>query len=105
VSDFNIINESYENYKYNLDLSEGDKKNADLSEFLKKLTIHLDKKKMRLDLIKDFVDQPAEFELGNKDYLDKDKMHDLFQNKYAGKKIFTLRSQCGTSCAVLRWKP
>lgn len=105
VSDFKLINDYYENYKYNLDLNEGGKKNADLSEFLRKIKLYLDKKKMRLPLIKDLVELPAEVELGTKDYLDKDKMHDLFQNKYAEKKIFALRSQCGTSCAVLRWEP
>jgi hypothetical protein len=105
ISDFKLLNNYYENYKYNLDLNAGDQKNADLSEFLKELDLHLNKKKMRLPLIKDLVELPAEVELGIKDYLDKDKMHDLFQNKYAEKKIFALRSQCGTSCAVLRWEP
>ena len=46
----------------------------------------------------------AEVKLGPKDYLDKDVMKNLFQIKYAEKKIFSLRSQCGTSCAVSRWE-
>jgi hypothetical protein len=102
VKDFKLLNGFYDKYKYNLDLSNDNDNNADLSELLKELTSHLDKKKMRLPLINGLVEMPAEVELGPKDYLNKDKMHDLFQNKYAEKKIFALRSQCGTSCAVLQ---
>lgn len=101
ISNFKLINEYYENYKYNLDLNEGNKKNADLSEFLKKIRLHLDAKKIRLPLIKDLEEMQVDVKLGPKDYLDKDVMKNLFQIKYAEKKIFALRSQCGTSCAVL----
>tara|TARA_R110002167_G_scaffold94282_2_gene251920 strand:+ start:44818 stop:46560 length:1743 start_codon:yes stop_codon:yes gene_type:complete len=105
ISNFKLINEAYENYKYNLDLNEGDKKNADLSEFLKKINLHLDAKKIRLPLIRSLEEMQADVNLGPKDYLDKDVMENLFKVKYADKKIFTLRSQCGTSCAVLRRNP
>ena len=102
VSGFKLLNGFYDKYKYNLDLSDDNDNNADSYEFLNELTSHLDKKKMRLPLINGLVGIPAEVKLGPKDYLNKDVMHDLFQNKYAEKKIFALRSQCGTSCAVLQ---
>ena len=38
----------------------------------------------------------AEITLGKNDFLDKDVMQDLFQNKYTDKRIFCLRSQCNT---------
>ena len=78
---------------------------ADLSEFLKKINLHLDAKKIRLPLIRSLEEMQADVNLGPKDYLDKDVMENLFKVKYADKKIFTLRSQCGTSCAVLRRNP
>tara|TARA_R110002126_G_scaffold30602_4_gene99833 strand:+ start:10707 stop:12452 length:1746 start_codon:yes stop_codon:yes gene_type:complete len=106
ISDFKLIEGFYETYKYNLDLENDEENQADLSEFLKAIEMHLDKKKVRLPLIKDLDEIVAEVKLGPKEYLDKDVMKNLFQNKYADKKIFALRSQCGKlTCAVLRWKP
>jgi hypothetical protein len=105
VSDFKLIEEFYEKYKYNLDLEKDDENQPDLSEFLNAIELHLDKKKMRLPLIKDLEEIQADVTLGPKDYLDKDVMEHLFKVKYVEKKIFILRSQCGTSCAVLRWEP
>lgn len=105
VTDFKLINEYYENYKYNLDLNEVDSEKADLSNFLNKIKEHLDDKKIRLPLIKDLEETEPDVILGPNEYLDKDVMEDLYQNKYSDKKIFSLRSQCGTSCAVLRRDP
>ncbi|MCG1035765.1 hypothetical protein KI686_05100 [Polaribacter sp. DS7-9] len=101
VSNFKLINKAYENYKYNLDLKEEGEKNADLSEFLKKINFHLDAKKNRLPLIKNLEETEPDIKLGPKEYLDKDVMKNLIKVKYADKRIFSLRSQCGTSCAVL----
>tara|TARA_R110002073_G_scaffold293194_2_gene458765 strand:+ start:41026 stop:42744 length:1719 start_codon:yes stop_codon:yes gene_type:complete len=95
VSDFKLIEGFYETYKYNLDLDNGDENQADLSEFLNELRLYLDKKKVRLPLIKDLEERVTEVKLGPNEYLDKDVMKNLFQNKYAKKKIFALRSQCG----------
>ncbi|MFY9243893.1 MAG: BT4734/BF3469 family protein [Polaribacter sp.] len=101
VSEFKLLNEWHEKYKYNLDLSIEDEEQSDLSEFLNYIKSYLDKKKIRLPLIKDLEEINAEVELGPNEYLDKDVMENLFKVKYADKKIFVLRSQCGTSCAVL----
>ncbi|MDP5092256.1 MAG: hypothetical protein NWQ17_03050, partial [Polaribacter sp.] len=101
VSDFKLLNECYEKYKYNLDLSIEDEEQSDLSEFLNYIKSYLEKKKIRLPLIKDLEEINAEVELGPNEYLDKDVMENLFKVKYADKKIFVLRSQCGTSFAVL----
>jgi hypothetical protein len=101
LSNFKLINEAYENYKYNLDLNDGDKKNSNLSEFLEKIKAHLATKKIRLPLIKNLEEMEPDIKLGPKEYLDKDVMENLLKVKYADKKIFSLRSQCGTSCAVL----
>ena len=95
VSDFKLIEGFYETYKYNLDLDNGDENQADLSEFLNQVRLYLDKKRVRLPLIKDLEERVAEVKLGPNEYLDKDVMKNLFQNKYAKKKIFALRSQCG----------
>lgn len=96
VKDFKLIEGFYKNYKYNLDLESDNENQPDLSEFLNAIETHLNKKKIRLPLIKDLDEIVAEVKLGPKDYLDKDVMKNLFQNKYADKKIFALRSQCGT---------
>lgn len=95
LSDFKLINEYYENYKYNLDLYHNNEDSADSSEFLKKIETHLNMKKIRLPLIKDLEEIEADIKLKPKDYLDKKVMQNLFQNKYTNKKIFALKSQCG----------
>jgi hypothetical protein len=95
VSDFKLINQYYEDYKYNADLYDEGEEHADKSNFLNKLTDHLNNKKIRLPLIEDLEEISAEVQLGPNEYLDKDVMEGLFQNKYAEKKIFALRSQCG----------
>ena len=100
-SDFKIFNDYYETYTYNKNLDDG---TEDSSEFLEDITRDLDKKKNRLPLIEEFDSLVPDVELGPNDYLDKDVMHDIFQNKYADKKIFFLRSQCGKLIAVSRWK-
>ncbi|WP_422159632.1 BT4734/BF3469 family protein [Polaribacter sp.] len=105
VTDFKLINEYYENYKYNLDLNEVDSEKADLSNFLNKIKEHLEDKKIRLPLIKDLEETEPDVVLGPNEYLDKDVMEDLYQKKYSDKTIFSLKSQCGTSCAVLRRDP
>ncbi|MCG1034840.1 BT4734/BF3469 family protein [Polaribacter sargassicola] len=101
-SDFKILNNYYETYTRNKEL---DDDTENLNEFLDDITDYLNKKKTRLPLIEEFDNLIPEVILGTKDYLDKDVMHDIFQNKYATKRIFLLRSQCGKLCAVSRWKP
>ena len=105
VSDFKLINTHYKNYKYNLDLLEENKNQSDKEAFLQQIKHHLKSKKNRLPLLKDLEETKADIKLGKSEYLDKKKMEDLFQNKYGDKKIFMLRSQCGTSCAVLGRNP
>lgn len=92
LSDFKILNDYYETYIRNKNL---DDDTEDPSEFLDDITKYLEKKKNRLPLIEQFDNLAPEVELGKNDYLNKDVMHDIFQNKYADKKIFFLRSQCG----------
>jgi hypothetical protein len=103
-SDFKIINGYYETYIRNKDLDDDDDDKENLSEFLDDLTEYIDKKRIRLPLIEEFDSLVPEVVLGPNDYLDKDVMHDLFQTKYADKKIFFLRSQCGKLIAVSRWE-
>ena len=95
LSDFKIINGYYETYIRNKNLYDSGDDQALLPEFIDEITDYLDKKKIRLPLIEDFDCLTSEISLGPDDYLDKDVMHDVFQNKYADKKIFILRSQCG----------
>jgi hypothetical protein len=104
LSNLKLINEVYENYKYNLDLNDGDKKNSNLSEFLEKIEAYLATKKIKLPLIKNLEEMKPDIKLGPKEYLDKEVMENLLKVKYADKRIFSLRSQCGTSCAVSGWK-
>jgi hypothetical protein len=104
LSEFKILNDYYETYKRNKDLNDIDDEPADLAEFIDNITRYTDKKKVRLPLIEEFENITPEISLGPNDYLDKDVMHDLFQNKYADKRIFFLRSQCGKLCAVSRWE-
>ena len=101
ISDFKMINDYYETYIRNKNI---DDDNQNLNEFLDDITNCLDKKKLRLPLIEKFECIVPEVSLGPDDYLDKDVMHEIFQNKYVDKKIFFLRSQCGILSAVLRWE-
>ena len=66
LSNFKLINEAYENYKYNLDLNDGEKKNSNLSEFLEKIKAHLATKKIKLPLIKNLEDMKPDIKLGPK---------------------------------------
>ncbi|MFY0603659.1 MAG: hypothetical protein JXQ93_06895 [Flavobacteriaceae bacterium] len=91
-SDFKIINDYYETYIRNKNL---DDDTENLNEFLDDITNNLDKKKLRLLLIEIFDSITPEVSLGPNDYLDKNVMHDIFQEKYADKRVFFLRSQCG----------
>jgi hypothetical protein len=95
LSDFKILNDYYETYIRNKNLDDDEDNQADMNEFLDDITRYVDKKKVRLPLIEKFENLTAEITLGPNDYLDKDVMHDLFQNKYSDKRIFFLRSQCG----------
>ncbi|APG66317.1 hypothetical protein LPB136_13455 [Tenacibaculum todarodis] len=101
LSDFKIINDYYETYIRNKNLDNG---KENLSEFLDDITRYLDKDRSRLPLIEKFDNIAPEISLGPNEYLDKDVMHKLFQNKYYDKKIFFLRSQCGKLSAVSRWE-
>ena len=91
-SDFKIINDYYETYIRNKNLNDY---TENLAEFLDDITRYLDKKKLRLPLIEKFDSITPEISLGPNDYLDKNVMHDIFQKKYADKRVFFLRSQCG----------
>ncbi|WP_282073918.1 BT4734/BF3469 family protein [Polaribacter atrinae] len=88
LSDFKILNDYYETYIRNKNLEDDENNQADLNEFLDDITGYVDKKKVRLPLIEEFDNLTAEITLGPNDYLDKDVMHDLFQNKYSDKRIF-----------------
>lgn len=105
VSDFKIINSYYEIYQRNVELHNNDNDQADLSEFLENMTDYIDKKKIRLPLIEELETIPAEITLGHNNYLDKDVMHNLFQKKYGDKRIFSLRSQCGSGKNTLAGHP
>lgn len=102
VSNFKLLNDYYETYIRNKALYEKDEDSADLSEFLDEITRYIEKKKVRLPLIEELESITSEIKLGPNEYLDKTVMHDLFQNKYADKKIFCLRSQCGKPVPSLR---
>jgi hypothetical protein len=94
-TEIKLLSDYYDTYLRNLDLEPlGDDK-ANTAEFLEDITSYMDKKKIRLPLIEELESITPEFTLGPNDYLDKNVMHDLFQNKYAVKRIFSLRSQCG----------
>lgn len=97
LSDFKLINDYYETYIRNKDLYEKDDDEANLYEFVDNVTDYIDKKKVRLPLIEELDTMASQVQLGESDYLNKDVMHHIFQNKYADKKIFCLRSQCGTT--------
>lgn len=95
ISEINLINDCYKDYKYNSDLEESDT-NQTKKHYLEKIGSHLNQKKIRLPFIKDWKEMTADVALGPSDYLDKDLMEDLFQKKYKDKRIFMLRSQCGS---------
>lgn len=105
VSDFKIINSYYEIYQRNVELHNNDNDQANLNEFLDRITSYIDEKKIRLPLIEELETIPAEITLGHNEYLDKDVMHNLFQKKYADKRIFSLRSQCGSGKNTLAGHP
>lgn len=94
-TEIKLLNDYYDTYVRHLNLEAAGNENADTSEFLDDITRYIEKKKIRLPLIKELETIKPEFTLGPNDYLDKNVMHDLFQNKYPDKKIFQLRSQCG----------
>lgn len=94
-TEIKLLNDYYDTYVRHLNLEAAGNENADTSEFLDDITRYIEKKKIRLPLIKELETIKPEFTLGPNDYLDKNVMHDLFQNKYVDKKIFQLRSQCG----------
>lgn len=96
VSDFKLLHDYHETYIRNLNLEDEEDDNADLDEFLEQITKYVDKKKVRLPLIEELDSLTSEIKLGPSDYLDKNVMEDLFQNKYGDKRIISLRSQCGT---------
>lgn len=102
VNDFKLLRDYYETYIRNKALYEKDEDSADLSEFLDEITRYIENKKVRLPLIEELESITSEIKLGKNEYLDKTVMHDLFQNKYADKKIFCLRSQCGKPVPSLR---
>jgi hypothetical protein len=105
VTDFKLLRDYYETYIRNINLLEEDEENADLAEFLDEITDYIDKKKVRLPLISELDDLESEVSLGPSEYLDKTYMTYLFQNKYASKRIFSLRSQCGTGKNTIAGNP
>lgn len=96
VEQFKLLRKLYEIYIRNRDLFDKDDDQADLTDFLDRLTVFLNKKRTRLPLIEELENLESEIKLGKSEYLDKDKMEDLFQKKYKNKRVFYLRSQCGT---------
>ncbi|QNM84325.1 hypothetical protein H9W90_08890 [Polaribacter pectinis] len=94
-TEIKLLSDYYDTYISHLNLEAEGSENADTSEFLDDITKYIEKKKIRLPLIEELETINPEFTLGPNDYLDKNVMHDLFQNKYTDKKIFHLRSQCG----------
>lgn len=94
ATDFKSLNSYYETYENNRKLMESDDDKANLSEFLDNITKYLDNKKVTLPLIKELDSVTAQVSLGPKEYLNKDVMKEIYQVKYADKRIFHLRSQC-----------
>ncbi|MFK8060495.1 MAG: BT4734/BF3469 family protein [Polaribacter sp.] len=95
VQQLKLLRKLYEIYIRNRDLFDKDDDQADLSDFLDRLTEYLNKKRTRLPLIEELENLESQIQLGPKEYLNKDKMEDLFQKKYNKKRVFYLRSQCG----------
>ncbi len=96
VQQLKLLGKLYEIYIRNRNLFDKDDDQADLSDFLDRLTEYLIKKRTRLPLIEELENLESEIQLDKKEYLDKHKMEDLFQKKYKNKRVFYLRSQCGT---------
>lgn len=96
VSDFKMLNEYYETYEKNKKLHETEDDKANLSEFLDEITKYLDNSEVKLPLIKDLDTITAQVMLKPDEYLNKHTMASIYQVKYADKRIFHLRSQCGT---------
>jgi hypothetical protein len=94
-TEIKLLSDYYDTYVRNVNLEAVGDDQADTVEFLDDITSYMDKKKLRLPLIEELDSITPELTLGPNDYLDKNVMHDLFQNKYADKRIFFLRSQCG----------
>ena len=105
ITDFKLLNGYYDTYEKNRDLEEESNSKADLSEFLDNVTNYIDKKKVRLPLIEELDSLTAEVKLGPSEYLDKDTMTHIYQTKYSNKKVFCLRSQCGTGKNTLAGNP
>jgi hypothetical protein len=95
VQQLNLLRNLYEIYIRNKDLYEKDDDKANLTEFLNKFKEYLNKERTRLPLIEQLENLPSQIQLGPKEYLNKEKMEDLFQKKYNDKRVFYLRSQCG----------
>jgi len=95
-TEIKLLSDYYDTYVRNVNLEAAGDDQADTVEFLDDITYYMDKKKMRLPLIEELESITSELTLGPNDYLDKNVMHNLFQNKYSDKRIFFLRSQCGT---------
>lgn len=96
ATDFKLLNSYYETYERNRGLVDRGDDSADLNEFLDEISKYLDTKKCRLPLIKELDDIPPSVELDPSEYLSKSVMHNLYQIKHKDKRIFCLRSQCGT---------
>tara|TARA_R110002073_G_scaffold312586_4_gene484112 strand:- start:2472 stop:4208 length:1737 start_codon:yes stop_codon:yes gene_type:complete len=96
VKQLNMLKNLYEIYFRNKDLFDKNDDQADLTEFLDRFTEYLDKDRTRLPLIEQLENLTSQIQLGPTEYLNKDKMEKLFQKKYNTKKVFYLRSQCGT---------
>ncbi|KGL62280.1 BT4734/BF3469 family protein [Polaribacter sp. Hel1_85] len=94
-TEIKLLNDYYDTYVRNINLEAEGNNQADTMEFLDDITQYMDKKKIRLPLIEELESITPEFTLEPNEYLDKNVMHDLFQNKYPDKRIFFLRSQCG----------
>ena len=105
ISDIKLLNDYYQNYTKNKVLEENDDDNANLQEFLDEFTKNINNKKVRLPLIQELEAISPDIKLGPSEYLNKDKMHDLFHEKYKNKSIFSLRSQCGTGKSSLASDP
>ncbi len=105
ISDLKLLNTYYQSYSKNKILEENDDDNTDLQEFLNRFTEYIDDKKVRLPLIQELETIPSDVKLKHSEYLNKDKMYDLFHKKYKGKRIFSLRSQCGTGKSSLASDP
>lgn len=96
VKQLKMLKNLYDIYFHNKDLFDKNDDQADLTEFLDRFTEYLNKDRTRLPLIEQLENLTSQIQLGPKEYLNKDKMEDLFQKKYNTKRVFYLRSQCGT---------